>query len=293
MSVVIVSYNRLQDLEECIQSIHSHVSGRVPYEVVVVDNASSGDCRVICELNGAVYVPSGTNLGVSGGRNLGVEYSRGKVLLFIDDDALIETDCFDEIIINSLIGNIGILAFRILNAKTRLPHPGELPFSQLGKAQDEKEARLVSYFVGAGFAARKEVFRRIGGFREEFFYGVEELEYAFRILRHGWTIAYQPNIMILHKKSNIRITKKTQYYYLVRNRFMLACDSLPFPYYLVHLAIWSAVLGILAARDFALQHWFQGLRDGISYWIAHRDKRQPVSQEVIRYLRRHKGRLWF
>jgi glycosyltransferase involved in cell wall biosynthesis len=41
VSIIIPVLNRLEFTRQCLERILRHTSGRVPYEVIVVDNASS------------------------------------------------------------------------------------------------------------------------------------------------------------------------------------------------------------------------------------------------------------
>lgn len=292
LSILIVSYKRLDDLAECIGSVHSKISGRIDYEIIVVDNASSAECKGLCERRGVTYVDSGANRGVAGGRNVAIAAATGGTLFFIDDDAVVDTVDFDVKVSDALAPGVGAVAVQVLSYARRTPNRGELPFRRK-KGVSITDSRLVSYFVGAGFAVRKEVFEQVGLLREDFFYGGEELEFSLRLLLKNWAIKYCPAVLVLHKKSNVRSTVESQYYHILRNRFVIACNLLPWPYSVSHLLIWTSVLLPLALKDKAISQWYVGLKEGIHYWREHRKHGEVVSAEVIKYLKAHEGRLWF
>ncbi|NLB51767.1 MAG: glycosyltransferase [Syntrophomonadaceae bacterium] len=291
-SVIIVSYLRYKDLKECLGSIVNHLAAPEHSEIIVIDNAGTDECRNICEQFPVKYINAGTNLGVSGGRNLGIKMSKGDLLFFIDDDAEAATLYFDRLIRDRLKPPAGILAFKVLNYQTGKPNPGELPFR--GKNYKAiNSSRLVSYFVGAAFALDRSLADEIGGFAEDFFYGAEELEFSYRTLLHDWKIYYTPEITVLHKKSMIRTTNKTRYYHTLKNRFVAGARYLPFPYCLVNLSLWSLVMLFQSIGDRAFKEWAAGLIKGLSAFSRERRHARPLDRKTMDYLRAHEGRLWF
>src|SRR5262245_49854535 len=87
LSIIIVNWNSLKWLPECLGSIFATTSSS-DVEVIVVDNASTEDKTVkIRELFPQVKaIRSNKNLGFAGANNLGVRKSRGEYLLFLNPD---------------------------------------------------------------------------------------------------------------------------------------------------------------------------------------------------------------
>ncbi len=292
LSIIVVSFKRFDNLEECLSSLVNNLYAPQHTEIIVVDNAGMEECRSICGQYGVRYVNAGGNLGVSGGRNLGIRESKGDYLFFIDDDAEVATKNYDSVIRDTFIENIGVIGLRVLNYFNGLPNKGELPFKQKNKEQIER-SRKVSYFVGAGFALNRLLLDEIGYFPEDFFYGAEELDFSYRVLMNNWSIYYLADVTVLHKKSNIRITNKTEFYHILRNRFVIAAKYLPFPYYLINLGTWSLFMLYTSLHAHAFGEWKKGLVQGWKEFPETRDKAKILDKKTIKYLKDHEGRLWF
>ncbi len=105
VSVIIVTYNRPNDLKECLNSILMQTYW--PLEVVIVDNGNIKDSAEIVEnireafqkTNIALkYIKNEKENSLTIGRNIGVENSIGEIILFLDDDMVLEKNYLEEII---------------------------------------------------------------------------------------------------------------------------------------------------------------------------------------------------
>ena len=84
VSVIIATHNRAHLLPEAIASARN--AGR-DVEIVVVDDASADETRVVCEkLSDIRYLRLDRNHGAGGARNVGLLNSTGECVLFLDDD---------------------------------------------------------------------------------------------------------------------------------------------------------------------------------------------------------------
>ena len=78
VSFITVCYNGFKDTCELIESLQTHVHS-VSYEIIVVDNASREDeaTRIKELYSDIVTLRSESNLGFSGGNNLGIRVAKG------------------------------------------------------------------------------------------------------------------------------------------------------------------------------------------------------------------------
>ena len=83
VSVVIITWNRKDDVLESIQSIYEQNYQNV--EIVVVDNGSTdGTADALAQgFPGVKIVALDRNTGVSEGRNLGVAAAKGDIIFFL------------------------------------------------------------------------------------------------------------------------------------------------------------------------------------------------------------------
>ncbi|MGH9175104.1 MAG: glycosyltransferase family 2 protein, partial [Vicinamibacterales bacterium] len=56
----------------------------------------------------------------------------------------------------------------------------------------------VDWIVGAALMARRTAIERVGGFDESFRMYSEEVEWCWRLRRHGWRVAHVPSVEITH-----------------------------------------------------------------------------------------------
>jgi len=102
ISVVVPTRNRPADIAKLLPSIGEQT--RVPDQLIVVDQ-SKGDethARASADMPArlaerCVYVHSSEIAGVSAARNTGIGLATGDVIVFLDDDVLLSTNCLEEL----------------------------------------------------------------------------------------------------------------------------------------------------------------------------------------------------
>lgn len=172
-------------------------------EIILVDNASSDDSadRIEATFPEVKVIKAKTNLGVPGGRNLGIESARGEIIFFLDNDAYLESDGLTKIIdaFRNKPG-LGIISCHILHYGSNNMDFGSWVYP---KAQLVNSSKcFITYsFCGCGFAVRKKVFEEAGLLQDGFFFCREEDEFSIRVLRLGYDIRYFGNIHVYHKTS--------------------------------------------------------------------------------------------
>jgi glycosyltransferase involved in cell wall biosynthesis len=85
ISIVIPTYNRARDVQQCLETIQAQQFPGL--EVIVVDDGSSDDtAEVLQKFPGIVTIMNPGNFGVNYSRNRGIERASGKYILFLDSD---------------------------------------------------------------------------------------------------------------------------------------------------------------------------------------------------------------
>ena len=95
--VIVCTYNRAKYIGNLLESIAANDLPRNEYEIVLVDNNCTDNTREICEVfatkhkdvNFRYVVES--EQGLSAARNKGIKEAKGDVLVYVDDDALVDT----------------------------------------------------------------------------------------------------------------------------------------------------------------------------------------------------------
>ncbi|MCH2159022.1 MAG: glycosyltransferase [Oleiphilaceae bacterium] len=90
LSIVIPAYNEERFIKDTLSCLVSELEGLLGYEVIVVDHGSTDNTALIAEESGATVVNGSMRKTVGELRNLGVEQSKGRLLVFIDADICVQ-----------------------------------------------------------------------------------------------------------------------------------------------------------------------------------------------------------
>ncbi|WP_422397092.1 glycosyltransferase family 2 protein [Streptomyces gobiensis] len=270
--------NRPEELRALLDSVAKQDGD--PIEVVVVGNGAP--------LPGLPDLPGGLrtvelpeNLGIPGGRNVGIEaFGPGgrdvDALLFLDDDGLLPGTDTAELCREAFTADdeLGIISFRIADPDTGQTQRRHVPRL---RASDPMRSSRVTTFLGGANAVRTAVFQQVGGLPEEFFYAHEETDLAWRALNAGWAIDYRSD-MVLHHPTTAPSRHAVYHRMVARNRVWLARRNLPAPLIPVYLAVW--LLLTLARRPSrpALRAWLGGFKEG---WTTSCGPREPMKWRTV------------
>lgn len=274
-AVIITMGNRPDDLRALIESVRKQDGD--PVEVVVVGNGAP----VTGVPDGVRTVDLPENLGIPGGRNVGIEAfgpHGGDVdaLLFLDDDGLLPNTDTAELVRRAFTEDpeLGIISFRIADPDTGVTQRRHVPRL---RASDPMRSSRVTTFLGGANAVRTKVFAEVGALPAEFFYAHEETDLAWRALDAGWLIDYRSD-MVLHHPTTAPSRHAVYHRMVARNRVWLARRNLPAPLVPLYLGVW--LLLTLARRPSvpALKAWFGGFREG---WTSPCGPRRPMKWRTV------------
>ncbi|MCX5150635.1 glycosyltransferase [Streptomyces sp. NBC_00320] len=277
-AVIITMGNRPDELKALLDSVARQDGD--PIEVVVVGQG--------VQVTGLADLPPGVrtvdlpeNLGIPGGRNVGIEaFGPGgrevDALLFLDDDGLLERTDTAELCRQAFAEDpkLGIVSFRIAD-----PESGETQRRHVPRlrAADPMRSSRVTTFLGGANAVRTEVFEQVGALPGEFFYAHEETDLAWRALDAGWLIDYRADMVLLHPKT--APSRHAVYHRMVaRNRVWLARRNLPAPLVPVYLGVWLLLTLVRRPSAPALKAWFGGFKEG---WTTPCGPRRPMQWRTV------------
>lgn len=294
VSFIIITYQRGRLLQDCLDAVYQQTGLGSQVEVVVIDNA--GDAQInpppssIFQLQ---VVRSEKNLGVAGGRNLGMQHARGEYLLFIDDDAIWHSHDDAARIMQHFRQNprCGVVAVKSLKPDgtvvvSEYPHPNK---TRIAAATEPTE---VPYYYGVGHGLRASAVKQVGNYPERYFYSMEEVDLSLRIINAGYTIVYDPSIAVYHYHSALgRPTVGVKYWQRnMLNKCRVAWRLLPYRYLVSIFIIWSAALVIKTRQPAVLlKTWYELWRER-SQLVS---ERNPVGHSTLTYLRRIGARLLY
>ncbi|WP_248496889.1 glycosyltransferase [Streptomyces sp. PLM4] len=267
--------NRPEELRALIDSVAKQDGD--PVQIAVVGNGSP-----------VPEVPEGVrttelpeNLGIPGGRNVGIEMfgPAGRevdILLFLDDDGLLARTDTAELCREAFTADpeLGIVSFRIADPDTGETQRRHVPRL---RASDPMRSSRVTTFLGGANAVRTRVFADAGLLPADFFYAHEETDLAWRALNAGWQIDYRSDMVLYHPTTTP--SRHAVYHRMVaRNRVWLARRNLPLPLVPVYLGVWLLLTLLRRPSGAALKAWFGGFKEG---WTSSAGPRRPMKWRTV------------
>ena len=301
LSFIIISYNRSADLLELLKNISQlEQAHQLLEEIIVVNNASNenyDEIRSFVKDHSSlpyIYFDSPENLGVAKGRNYALDKGKAPIIIMLDDDAVLQNkDCLVNLVKEFETNNTkkpkAIVSFKVLYYDNLQMQENALPHKKFNEYKD-KSFFETYYYAGGAHAIKRKVIEDLGRYPGDFFYGMEEYDLAYRILDAGYSIVYSDQVVMLHKESPLgRKPKKEKLQMMWLNKSKVAWRYLPKKYFYSTAFMWS--LQYLKETSFNLRGFFSGWKK--VFTISSSEKRTPIKQTTIDYLRKVKARLWY
>ena len=304
ISFITINYNQLDVSCEMLDSVRK--LSYPNFEVIFIDNASKESPQQYIETHypEVHFIRSETNLGFSGGNNLGIKAAKGDFLFFINNDTVLADGLVEQLVqLFEAIPNLGIVSPLIryfpgkeTEGKNIIQYAGTTEVnsytarnSTIGVGEEDlgqyKEAVPTPYVHGAAMMVPKEVIEKVGMMPESFFLYYEELDWCEQIRRAGYQIYVEQRANIYHKESvSVGKMSTLKTYYLTRNRifFMRRNRSgfqvFLFAMFLLFFTIPKNVLLYLVKGEF--DHLKAFLR-GVWWNITKQDQLLPANGKAI------------
>jgi len=167
-----------------------------------------------------IIIEKGKN--ASENRNLGIKKSKGEIIAFIDDDAMVHRDLlknaeefFDKYNVDIVGGpqltpkNDKFFA-KLFGSAIESYWCSYKMANRYKRARSNLDADELS-LTSANLFVKKDVFKKIKGFDTRLWPG-EDPEFFFRAKEAGFKIAYSPNLVIYHRRRNDLFDLLKQHY---------------------------------------------------------------------------------
>lgn len=248
VSVVIVNWNSGGLLRSCVASIPRALEfcGGAG-EIIVLDNASVDESAqaLVCGDVPVCLVRNSDNRGFGAACNQGATFARGEYLLFLNPDAVLESESISGAlgaISGGKFGRVGVCGIKLVDEQgevargcARKPTPVDFVAASFGvdklfprlayvmRSWDHGESRVVDHVIGAFYLVRRDVFLAFGGFDERFFVYLEDLDFSVRIKAAGYSNLYFAGARAFHKGGGTSETiKAARLFYSLRSRIQYA-----------------------------------------------------------------------
>ncbi len=229
ISVVILNWNGKKVTADCLDSVKGQTFKN--YEVILVDNASDdGSCGYLKKKFPFVkLIRNEENLGYAGGNNVGVKSARGKYILILNNDVILDRSFLSELWKNRNKADILGVKNYYFNKKNVIWAVGSsvnkftmragLVGNKLKDSENVNKMKI-EHAVGSAIFINKKVIDKIGFLNEDFFAYFEETEWQTRAERAGFTISWVPTAKLWHRVAYSTGGGRSPMsaYYLVRNR---------------------------------------------------------------------------
>ena len=226
-----------------------------------------------------IVVESAENLGVPGGRDLGLESTQTPLVGFLDDDArLVSADSLGSVVEQFATNHsLGAMSLRLVDedgstSRRHVPRRGTRGADRSGP---------VVTFLGGASIIRRSAYLTVGRYWADLVYGHEELDLAWRLIEHDYSIRYEADISVYHPHTEIS-RHADGWWRTGRNRVLIARRNLPAPVMAVHTLAWLAI-GTLRAPGGPCRRRYVGGWFGA--WRVTVD-RDPMSWSTLLRLRR-------
>jgi len=223
VSVVIVSWNAIKYLDECLTSIFEQARPW-PFEVVVVDNASTDGSPEMVQQRfpQVVLLRNAENLGFAKANNIGFRSCSGDYIALVNSDVHVLPGCIEHLV--EFLDNVpraGMAGPRIIGGDGRQQNSFRgfprlwnmfcralaldrlLPWVPLfsGYLLSHRNLRTptpVEILSGCFLVVRRAALEQVGPLDEAFFIYGEDMDWCKRFLEAGWLAIFVPHAESIH-----------------------------------------------------------------------------------------------
>lgn len=252
ISLIIVHYNTDRDTKECLESLAKVTTDHFKFSVIVVDNASKNPFVLPKHLKESQFevVRSETNLGFTGGNNLGIHYAiekyNSEYVCLLNSDTYVDKHFLEHLYDCARTSpQAGLFSPLIYFAEGYEYHSDSYTPEERGRviwyaggsidwrnlysfhrgvdevdrgqfdAQDSSE-----FATGCCVLISREVLETVGLFDPAYFLYLEDVDLSIRAQRRGYALTFCPQAKVWHKNAGSTggAGSDLHQYYQSRNR---------------------------------------------------------------------------
>ena len=203
VSIIIVNYNGKELLQKCLDSLF-----KVNYdnfEIILVDNNSTDGSVEFITKNypSLIIIKLDSNKGFAEPNNVAAKISKGKYLLFLNNDTVVTPNfIFEMVKVMETDKKIAICQSLLLKPDGSVDSSGDF-IDHLGVVYNSKtkidEIREVSSARGASMLVRSDIFEKLDGFDQKFFVTFEDVDLCWRSWILGYRVLIIPTSIVYHE----------------------------------------------------------------------------------------------
>lgn len=223
LSIVIVNWNSLEYLRNCVASVYA-TTKNIAFEILVIDNASYDGCGEWLRESwpNVRFIQSDQNLGFGRANNLAAATATGRILLFLNPDTVVLDGAIERMIsVLNETPDAGIVGCRLLNKDLSVQSSAVQAFPTiwnealdstflrrlfprsrlwgnsvlLERAPCVKEVDAIS---GACLMIKRDLFDKVGHFSPGYFMYVEDRDLCYKVRSAGYNTYFTNRAEVVH-----------------------------------------------------------------------------------------------
>lgn len=255
ISIIIVNYNALTMVLDCVESIKKHLRN-ISYEVIIVDNNQKSEFKIKSEELSKILpttnyqLLNSSNNGFGSANNLGSKNAQGEYLLLLNPDTLIYDDSINKMLnfiknhneigaLSCLMGPNQKILQKYFFGKFQSLASVTIRRYNYQKIDSSKEFFYTDIVTGACLMIKKETYNKLGGFDERFFMYLEDDDLCKRLVDAGYKNAVLNTARIIHLegKSISKNAERKNIYYKSQDLYWRKHNGI-FPTLIMRLLRW-------------------------------------------------------
>ena len=221
ISVAILSWNGRRHLETCLAALAELDDPGVDYEILVLDNGSTDGTadwmrtEILPRGSRVRLIASAANLGFCGGNNRLVAEASGDAVAFLNNDTRPQRGWLKALVraLAAAPPDVAAVSGKIIDwAGERLDfgrgvmtfdgHAFQLDFRRpLATANVPAEGDELPFACGGNMLIRRASFLDAGGFDDDYFAYLEDVDLGWRLWSGGERITFAPEAVVHHRSS--------------------------------------------------------------------------------------------
>lgn len=215
VSIIIPTFNHPYELKNCLEAITKNTRYN-DYEVILVDNNSFDKKSLeIIKKSGHRVIKYPYKFNFSKINNFATRYAKGEYLLFLNNDTRPIRDWLIPMLNECQKEDTGIVGNKLLYNDNSIQHAGidfdikSLRFFHSYRynsafSKEVNRIKEVPAVTGACLMIKKNLFEQVGGFDEDYWTDLQDVELCFSIRRLGFKVIYTPYSIVYHREGATR-----------------------------------------------------------------------------------------
>ncbi len=208
VSIIVSTFNHPDELKACLEAIRESTQYK-NYEVILVDNNSFDPRSLeIMENSGHKILKYSYKFNLSKINNFAAQHARGDYLLFLNNATQPMKEWLVAMLNECPKKGVGVVGSKLLSLDNTIEHAGidmdgqlNLSYPHRHQPASLKEANFIRQCAavsGACTMIRKGLFRKIGGFDEEYWATLQDVDLCFKVRNLRRKVIYTPYSEVYH-----------------------------------------------------------------------------------------------